>query len=154
MNGVPIAERALEDGDRIKAGLSIFIFLEDKPELTPSSGVLRKETIKSGSTVVLPQHDALYLEPATVVEKPPYRDRALGDLKTLLLIGAAIPSIRDVKALQEELLTRIFDAIPADRGTVLLTDESSDEFLSAICRNRATGNETTMPISQTVSGRC
>ena len=153
VNGVPIAERALEDGDRIKAGLSIFIFLEDKPELTPSSGVLGKETIKSGSTVVLPQHDALYLEPATVVEKLPYRDRALGDLKTLLLIGAAIPSIRDVKALQEELLTRIFDAIPADRGTVLLTDESSDEFLSAICRNRATGNETTMPISQTVVRR-
>jgi Nif-specific regulatory protein len=152
VNGVPVSERTLMEGDEIRAGRSVFILLSERPMgRTPPGGLdLEPQTIRSGETVILRQDDAIYLQPAKVVDQIPYRNRALCDLQALLRIGAAIPTIRDLQALQGELLDQIFAALPAERAAILLTEDSPDELGSAFYRLRDSTSPSSMPISRTV----
>ena len=127
VNGVPIGEHTLKDGDQVKAGLSVFVFLEDAPETSTTGGGvdLTLETIRAESTILLSRKDAVYLDPANLLELLLDREQAFVDLKTLLRIGSAIPHIRDLDALVEELLALIFQVIPAERGAILLREETA-----------------------------
>lgn len=155
VNGRPVTEHSLADGDQIKAGCSVFLFLEGKPQTVLGFTGLdpEPETLQVGATVLLRQSDAICLEPEKLAEFLPNRDRALCDLKALLRIGAAIPSIRDLEPLQRELLEQIFRAIPAERGAILLTETGSDELASAFYRRRIPSPEPSLPVSRTVVRR-
>src|SRR5207302_5078773 len=77
-------------------------------------------------------------------------DRALS---TLLKISTAIGSIRDVESLQWQLLGMIFDVIPAERGAVLLMDDSAAEISSPVAWDRVSGPDHPVHVSRSLVRR-
>jgi Nif-specific regulatory protein len=73
------------------------------------------------------------------------------DLTAIVQIIAKIGSIRDVEALQTELLRQIMEVVPADEGAILLVD-AENEFAEIVGLNRASEAEP-VNVSQTVVGR-
>jgi len=77
-------------------------------------------------------------------------DRALS---TLLKISTAIGSIRDVESLQWQLLGMIFDVIPAERGAILLMDDSAAEISSSVAWDRVSGPDHPVHVSRSLVRR-
>ena len=115
----------------------------------------RFNSMKSGfaawSTVRLRREDALYLQPGKTPATPPSTARMARDLGVLVNISTVINSIRDLDALQRQLLELIFQAVPADRGAILLADQSSEEFVSVFALDRVSGSDQTFQVSRTIA---
>src|SRR5262245_46326248 len=65
VNGVPVKERVLEPGDRIKIGRALFLFLVGDQEADPAPDPVRldESALVLGATVQLRREDARYLQP-------------------------------------------------------------------------------------------
>lgn len=70
-------------------------------------------------------------------------------LKTLFQVIAKISSIIDLQSLLNELLTVIFEVLPADRGSILLFDEQNRRLRTMASRSRRPGNAK-VKISKTI----
>jgi Nif-specific regulatory protein len=139
VNGIPIKERILAPGDHIGVGGSLFLFqMESTPAASSSQVHLDDSAAASGHEQRLRQDELLYLRPESLAALP---QSARGDraLSTLLKISTAIGSLRDVDSLQWQLLGMIFDVIPAERGAILLVDNSAAEFSSQVAWDRVFG---------------
>jgi Nif-specific regulatory protein len=136
VNGLPIAAHALRDGDQIRAGQSIFLFVRGKEAPSSPSAQLEMNAanVNSANTLLLKLSDAIYLQPG----KLPQTGRTMRSLETLLNIGYIIASIRGLEALQRKLLQLILEAIPAERGAVLLVGKGPEEFASVFHWNPGT----------------
>ena len=147
VNGLPVAVQALKDGDQIKAGQSLFLFVHN--EVEPAVASLPVELASgnpmAAATVLLKAEDALYLQPHNL----PRVDRTVRNLETLLKIGAAIASIRGLELLQRELLRLILEVIPGDRAAVLLAGKTPDEFTSVYQWN-TNAQDRPMQVSRTI----
>jgi len=148
VNGLPVTTRALNDGDQITAGQSSFIFAT-----TSSAAALRPIDLDAGgvnplTTVVLKREDAIYLNPGQV----PQTEGAAGHLRVLLSIGAAISSVRKLESLEQTLLEEILDAVPAERGAILLPARNPGEVDSAFGWSR-TGTSTSIAVSHAILER-
>lgn len=139
VNGVPVKERTLKHGDRIKIGDSVSLFhLHDTDIPTTSSKVTFDEKITpSRDTVRVRVADAIHL--------------MARDLCALMKISAAINSVSKPDELQQLLLELIFEVVPARRGAILLVDDESEEFSSVYGLDRVTGPDTTVLVSRTIA---
>jgi Nif-specific regulatory protein len=139
VNGVPVKERVLEHGDRIKIGDSLSLFhLEDADIPTTSSNVNFDERIgPSRDTVRVRVEDAIQL--------------MARDLCALMKISAAINSVRKSDELQQQLLELIFEVVPARRGAILLIDDEAEDFSTVYGLDRETGPDTTVLVSRTIA---
>jgi Nif-specific regulatory protein len=129
VNGLPVAAHALRDGDQIRAGQSLFVFTlgQGAPTFRPPPPVEMNATdVNSATTLLLKLSDAIYLRPS----KLPRNEGTVRSLETLLNIGYVIASLRGLEALQRKLLQLILEAIPAQRGAVLLAGKGPEEFAS------------------------
>ncbi len=118
VNGRPVREHALADGDRVTVGESCFVFVggegETRPE--PSNPVLLSERpMEAHSTVRLKVDDALKLRPPT----PDALAGIVRDLALLVRVSTSVNSVRETAELERELLRLVFEAVPAERGTIL-----------------------------------
>src|SRR5918993_15103 len=128
VNGRPVRERVLADGDRVTVGESCFIFLtgEGGPPNAPSNPVtLSDRDLQAHSTVRLKAGEALYLRPPE--GEPRAEDEAMAgivrDLALLVRVSTSVNSVRETSELQRELLRLVFEAVPAERGAILLVGE-------------------------------
>jgi len=141
LNGIPVKEHTLRDRDEISLGSSVLLFRVDTERRAEQSAVEvqehDQETIEE--TTVLRREHALYLNPDKISAALPQEDRVARNLNLLLKIASRISGIRDCESLAWQLLGLTFDAIPAERGAVLLLDNDSDEFSAAAAWNRASG---------------
>jgi two-component system, NtrC family, response regulator HydG len=155
VNGVPVKEQVLEHGDQIAVGDVLLLFLarDEGTEGELESVQINEEDLNARSTIQLQRKDALYLQPEKLLHVARPAARLASDLNSLLKISMAINSIRDLQALQKELLESILDVIPAERGAILLVKEHAEEFISAFGWNRASGREKTVSVSRTVAQR-
>ncbi len=153
VNDVPVKERMLQHGDRVRVGDSTFLFLLREGETAPlDSGVSVEEGVDVGfQTVRLRQEDALYLQPEKVIAAVPKSERLARDLNALLKISAAINSIRGIDELQRQLLEMIGSAIPAEWGAIILFEENSEEPAS-LAGWRRDGDQQTQ-VSRTILRR-
>jgi transcriptional regulator with GAF, ATPase, and Fis domain len=124
INNIPVKERQLAHGDRIKIGSTLFLFLNNANELlTGYSDVqLNDSTFDTRTALSLRLEDALFSMSC--------------DLNALLRVSTAINSLRDPEALQIELLQSIFEVIPAQRGAIIFRDDGASDFKSLIGLNR------------------
>src|SRR5580658_6201388 len=111
VNGLPVTERWLEHGDRIRVGVSTFLFLLSESEAdSPSSDVeMRDGEWNAASSIVLPEMpetmsgdmagDAVSLE---ATEGGPAGPKA--DLRAVLRINSVLGSVRGLDALEQKLL--------------------------------------------------
>lgn len=130
VNGIPINERALKTGDKIEVGKSLFVFhssldegnLDETTENYQSSLIeLTSEEIVTKTSIRMSVEDALI--------------SMSRELSVFLKIGTVISSINDSERLIYEILERIFDIVPAERGAILLLDEMKNISSFGMYRN-------------------
>jgi Nif-specific regulatory protein len=151
VNGVPVEEQLLRNGDHISVGDSVLVFLreEDGSRLAQNSIEFNETGEIEGSTVVLRPEDALYLRS---VESLPHTDRVMRDLNVLVKIATGIGGIRDHESLQWQILGLLFDVVPAERGAIVLFGRA-EELTSAVAWDRALGPAHAVRVSRTLVER-
>jgi Nif-specific regulatory protein len=138
INDLPIRNRLLEHGDRVRIGASQFLFLTHEGEATSKSSDVRLDEaqVVSGSTVQIRFDHALY--------------QMTRDLSALMKVSTTINSIRGLDDLLERLLELLFEVVPAQRGAILLTDEGSFETSLVFGLDRACGKNQAVNVSKTI----
>ena len=117
VNGKPVQERILNEGDLIAVGDTLLFFhlreeaREAEPELLTEEG-----TFTARTAVQLDPHEAF---------------RASRDLMTLLQAAAALQSPASTEELARVLLNRALAAVSGDRAALLLADRGSQEIADA-----------------------
>ncbi|HJU91641.1 MAG TPA: sigma 54-interacting transcriptional regulator, partial [Pyrinomonadaceae bacterium] len=138
INDLPIRKRLLDHGDRVRIGSCQFLFLTHEGEATSKSSDVRLDEtrIVSGSTVQIRFDDALY----TMAR----------DLSALMKVSTTINSIRGLDDLLQRLLELLFEAVPAQRGAIILTNEGSFETSLVFGLDRAHGKDQAVNVSKTI----
>jgi Nif-specific regulatory protein len=143
VNDVPVKERFLEHGDRVRIGDYTFSFLRRDGDIpSNSSTVLLDESkiITGANTLQLRITDAFHL--------------MARDLSALMKISTTINSVRGLEALQRQLLELIFEVVPADCGAILLVEDGQlEEFSSIFGLDRKSGPDRTVRVSRTITRR-
>jgi Nif-specific regulatory protein len=140
VNDVPVKERSLAHGDRVRIGDYLFLFLLQEGEATPSgSRVMLDEGVHaSGATIQMRVADAFHL--------------MARDLSALMKISATINSVRGLEELQRQLLELIFEVVPAQRGAILLVeDDDGQEVSSVFGLDRRSGPSPAIRVSRTIA---
>jgi transcriptional regulator with GAF, ATPase, and Fis domain len=153
VNGIPVKQRLLTPGDQIAIGSSLFVLQMEGAIAAAISAVHLDDTsAASGQEQQLRHDELLYLHPESLAALP-QSARLHRALSTLLKVSTAIGSIRDVESLQWQLLGMIFDVIPAERGAILLTDESAAEVSSHVAWDRVSGPDHPVHVSRSLLSR-
>ncbi|MBC7909779.1 MAG: sigma 54-interacting transcriptional regulator, partial [Pyrinomonadaceae bacterium] len=139
VNGLPVRERTLTHGDRIKIGNSLFLFHLHETDIPAALSQINFDDLLSTSrdTVQVRVTDAV--------------DLMARDLGALMKISAAINSIHSLRELQKQLLELIFEVVPAQRGAILLVDEEEEELTSSFGLDRQAGVDATISVSRTIT---
>jgi Nif-specific regulatory protein len=154
INDVPVRERLLVHGDRIKIGETHFLFLAPDSEAAVSTfdGHLDDIRVTTKTIYTIRPEEVLYLQPEKVTAALPSPNVAR-NLHALLKISTAINQIRRLPDLQRRLLELILEVIPAERGAIILSRERfglSDPFVGF---DRADGWLDDFRVSRTVIER-
>ena len=156
VNGRPVREHTLAHGDRVMVGESCFVFLsgEGEPVPEPSNLVtLTDRDMQAHSTVRLRAEEALYLRPPeSGGAVPPAADPLAGvvrDLALLVRVSTSVNSVRETAELQRELLRLVFEAVPAERGAILLVGDDG-RVVSEFGLDRAENGSRTIEVSRTI----
>jgi transcriptional regulator with GAF, ATPase, and Fis domain len=152
VNGIPVSERVLAFGDQISVGDSSFLFLPETAANESSPVQLDESTAISPSAQQLKPEELLHLKPESLAALPP-AVRLARTLSTMLKISSAIGSMRDIDALQWQLLGLLFDVIPAERGAILLRDHATGEFSTPAAWDRVEGPDHPVHISRALAQR-
>jgi Nif-specific regulatory protein len=155
VNDVPVKERLLEHGDRVRIGDSMFLFLSRESDTEPLGAGVR---IEEGADITkeavrLRQEDTLFLQPDRIIAALPKSERLARDLNALLKISAAINSIRGIETLERQLLEMIGAAISAEWGAIILLEENSEEFSSIAGWRRDAASAQPVQVSRTILRR-
>jgi Nif-specific regulatory protein len=143
VNDVPVKERYLEHGDRLRIGDYSFSFLlrEGDAPSASSTVLLDESQITTGAnTLQVRIEDAFHL--------------MARDLSALMKISTTINSVRGLDALQRRILELIFEVVPAERGAILLTNgDNFNEFSSIFGLDRHEGPNRAVHVSRTITQR-
>lgn len=152
VNGVAVKETKLNHGDQISVGDSVFVFLlqEEGEEITPGN-VEFDDSQPTQTTARIRPQDVLYLHPDRLLKELPLTSSLAKNLNALLRISRAVHAIRDLDALQAEILTQIFEVAPAERGAILLDGRGKDQFGSVFARQRVPGAQPAVRVSRTIA---
>ncbi len=149
VNGRPVREHALAHGDHVLVGESCFVFLSDEGELAPGPSnpvTLSDRDMQAHSTVRLKAEEARYLRPPAEEETFAAVAR---DLALLVRVSTSVNSVRETAELQRELLRLVFEAVPAERGAILLVGEDG-RVVSEFGLDRAGDSSRTVEVSRTI----
>jgi Nif-specific regulatory protein len=153
VNDLRTREKLLEHGDRIKVGVSQFVFLlrdEDLDADVPLTDSFDGQLV-TAVTVKLDRKGSVYLHPDSISEAMPTNVRLARDLAAVLRISTAINGIKEPEELQRRVLEMIFEVIPVERSAVLLVGQNHDEFVSGIYRERGRDAAGPFRISRTIA---
>jgi transcriptional regulator with GAF, ATPase, and Fis domain len=134
VNGVPVRERVLENGDEIRIGRSVFLFvLSDYTALEPQAQPDVKDA-RTSSFMLRPE-DSLFLKPAELANAVASDSRVATDLNALLRVTREITSVREVSELRSKLVSLVLEVIPATDAVLILTDdEPAASQLNSVAR--------------------
>ena len=105
-----------------------------------------------GHVEQLRHEEMLYLKPESLAALP-QSARMARNMSLLLRVSTSIGSMRDAESLPWQLLGLVFDAIPAERGAILLTEEDSQEIRSHVAWDRILGPDRPVHVSQGILRR-
>jgi transcriptional regulator with GAF, ATPase, and Fis domain/pSer/pThr/pTyr-binding forkhead associated (FHA) protein len=133
VNNVPVKERELENGDEVRIGEYVFLFLTRESIAVAGPPAVIDESKLLTRSIVLKPEDSRYLSPARLASE--LGEEAAGrtaqiarDLNALLSASEAIHSLRGTAAIAHQLLQSAFEVTRAQRGAVVLFDaEGTDE---------------------------
>ncbi len=151
VNGLPVKEQWLRHGDEIATGDSVFLFLLDEDEQSPSvSRVEFDDRRPTAETKVIYPKEVVYLQPERLLRELPATSQVARNLNALLKISRVVHAIRDLEELQAQLLDLIFEVVPAGRGAILLAEGPGQEFNCLYARTRQAGQPQLVRVSRTI----
>ena len=150
VNGVQVTDHVLQHGDEIRVGQSLFVFREAGSEDNVPKTVLHYDSNTPSATIVLRQEDTLYLRPARAGNDLPANERTVHDLNVLLNFSRTVNAVRDLDALQKQVLEAMLDVAPADHAAIFLIDQGSEEPTFAMGWERGQGPAQKIIVSRTI----
>jgi transcriptional regulator with GAF, ATPase, and Fis domain len=140
VNGKPVTRTYLEHGDRIRVGRTTLRFLLEEQDVAGGLQVHLEDrdddALVSSETIQLNPTDSVYLKTDFAGDQA-HLPRLARDMSVLLKLSAEIGDIDDPVRLQEMLLKRVFEVVPADNGAILIASANSQSFLpSPVWRQR------------------
>jgi Nif-specific regulatory protein len=151
VNGTAVSEQSLNHGDQISVGDSVFLFLvkEDTDEAIMRA-VEFDDHITQATAQIRPQ-DVLYLQPERILKELPATSRLGRNLNALLKISRVVHSISDLDQLQAQILALIFEAVPAERGAILLDGQGNEKFSSLFVHPATANRGEPLRVSRTIT---
>src|SRR5262245_20308516 len=154
VNGVPIKEQILTDGDQIAIGDAVLLFmLYDQKEGVVRTNESNEDNLITRSTVRLRNEDAIYLRPEKVSTELPATARLARDLNALLKISRGLSSTLNLTDLYHTLFKLIHEVIPAERQAILLAAPDEETFSSQRGWSIASGPNDSIKVSKTVTSQ-
>jgi transcriptional regulator with GAF, ATPase, and Fis domain len=136
LNGRPVHEEELRNGDVLAIGESTFLVQLDVPA-GEEAGTGEVVELEAGTEIRLPAGDSVYLRPA------PPGAAATPALTALLGLAAACGAPPDPAALAREALERVLAGVPGERAAFFLADGDDPEPLGF--RHRSGGGRPFAP---------
>jgi two-component system, NtrC family, response regulator HydG len=140
VNGRAVSRVRLQEGDEILIGSTRFQFMINDEPLTPR-GIRIEEfsgtDIESGDTTRLSPADSMNL-------------RLAQHITVLLQLSTEINQIDESQKLQESLLERIFDVVPAEDGVILLGTDIRNLFASYPIQRQRGHSSKEIRVSRTI----
>ena len=130
VNGGVVSERRLNHGDQISVGESVFVFLLKEDTDEGIMGAVEFDDHVTQATAQIRPQDVLYLQPERILKELPATSRLGRNLNALLKISRILHSISNLDQLQAQILELIFEAVPAERGAILLDGQGTEKFSS------------------------
>lgn len=135
VNGRPIREHLLEEGDLVAVGDLLLLFQsEDAEAVREPVALVAEGSFTAGTTVQRAPQEALR-------ERP--------DFQTLVRITGILQAARSTAELTRGLLEEVLAAVPGDRAALLLADRGAAEIATAFALDRQ-GSSDPFPVSRTV----
>jgi adenylate cyclase len=169
VNGVPVVEAPLKDGDRILLGkfqltfnktLEGKVVLDDAKPLSEEAGTIIRSV---GELSRLLSADATArggpLAPADKEKKaaPDVQEIEKSNriLKVLMNVAETLIAVRPVEEVLQQVMEIVFEHIPADRGFLMLSDEGTDKLIPMVIkhRNAEAPDSGKISISKTIADR-
>jgi adenylate cyclase len=166
VNGVPIVEAPLKDGDRILLGKFQLAFSktlegkvvldEDKPlseeagTIIRSVGELSKLLSTTDTKGGVAAADAKKAPDVAEIEKS---NRIL---KVLTKVAETLIAVRPVEEVLEQVMDIVFEHIPSDRGFLMLQEEPDNKLVPMVIKHRNPGSGVDsgkITISKTIADR-
>lgn len=151
VNGARVKEQVLRHGDQISIGDSAFLFqMEDQEQTAAANQVEFDESRLTAETTVIYPKDVVYLHPQRLLEDLQPSAQVAENLSALLKISRIVHAIRDLDELQAQLLSLIFEVVPAERGAILLSENAGQDISSFHARTRQSGQPRQLRVSRTI----
>jgi signal transduction histidine kinase len=155
VNGQTVDQTLLHSGDRVQLGQTVMLFHEGNGgghrDLTARVDLLTKSSPDDRSAILksIPSDEGSRVLKAPDAAAGWLRDRLL-NLSVMYRATQAISDILDIDALSPQILELVFESIGADRGAILLKNESSHLVPKAVRWREGLEPDERMTISQTI----
>jgi signal transduction histidine kinase/pSer/pThr/pTyr-binding forkhead associated (FHA) protein len=155
VNGQPVDQVPLQSGDRVQLGQTVMLFREGSGglhrTLTDRVDLLTKSDPDDRSAILksIPSGEGSRVLKAPDAAAGWLRER-LTSLSVMYRATQAISSILDIEALSSQILELVFESIGADRGAILLKDESGQLIPKAVRWRDGAEPDERMSISKTI----
>ncbi len=165
VNGVPVVEAPLRDGDRILLGkfeltftkaLESKVVLDDAKPLSEEAGTIIRSVgelsrLLTGAGPPKTALDARQPAPVDVQEI----EKSNRILKVLTSVAETLIAVRPVEEVLHQVMDIVFEHMPADRGFLMLEDDVvPDKLVPMVVKHRnAGGGEGRITVSKTIADR-
>jgi adenylate cyclase len=167
VNGVPVVEAPLKDGDRILLGkfqltfsktLEGKVVLDEAKPLSEEAGTIIRSVgelsrlLSSDATAGGPQTAADRKLAAPDVQEIEKSNRIL---KVLTKVAETLIAVRPVEEVLQQVMEIVFEHVPADRGFLMLHEEGTGTLIPMVVkhRNADSGDSAKISISKTIADR-
>ena len=133
VNGLPADDRALQHGDRLQIGSSLFVLTFDDVSPARGVGVALDGAAAPRSMSVMRREDALGGPRLAYASAA----RLARDLSGLMRVNSVINSVRGLVALERPLIELVAEIVPATQGALILVSDPGE--LPVAAPERATG---------------
>jgi signal transduction histidine kinase len=154
VNGQSVEQTVLSSGDRVQLGQTVLLFQEaatGRRDLTNRVDMLTKSSPEDRSAILksIPSDEGSRVLKAPDAAGGWLRERLL-NLSVMYRATQAISNILDIDALSPQILELVFESIGADRGAILLKDESGRLVPKSVRWRVGAEPDERMTISQTI----
>jgi adenylate cyclase len=164
VNGVPVVEAPLKDGDRILLGkfqlafsktLEGKVVLDEAKPLSEEAGTIIRSV---GELSRLLSDTAAGPQPAAEKKTAPdvlEIEKSNRILKVLTKVAETLIAVRPVEEVLQQVMEIVFEHVPADRGFLMLNEEGSDKLIPMVIKHRNADSTESgkISISKTIADR-
>jgi len=145
LNGVKLTRpMEVNRGDQIRCGTTLLVFGGGRPTESPVELDENGSLIDAAIVATVPSN-----EDSVVIPTPEAGAEAIENIRILYELASELGSIFSVPLLLQRMLDKVFDVLKADRGYVMLVDESGSLPLAA-SRMSENVSDQQVPISRTI----